>query len=158
MLTCILVPQEWFRGKVKAKLCETSSSHGGEYEAQNLLGCTAVFLAGHGNHLSTPLKYVETPPPRPRSKLSHLSSGQLSPPPVRPVVTPNHILAPSRFPQRPYKGTNSILSHSHTIPLSVFYFRPPTHLPLVRFLAYCHSFPIGQLRPLDSYTTSDLSR
>jgi hypothetical protein len=25
-------------------LCEISSSHGGEYEAQNLLGCTAVFL------------------------------------------------------------------------------------------------------------------
>jgi hypothetical protein len=23
---------------------EISSSHGGEYEAQNLLGCTAVFL------------------------------------------------------------------------------------------------------------------
>jgi hypothetical protein len=27
-------------------------------------------LAGHGNHLSIPLKYVQTP--RPRSKLSHL--------------------------------------------------------------------------------------
>jgi hypothetical protein len=25
--------------------CEISSSHGGEYEAQNLLGCTAVFIA-----------------------------------------------------------------------------------------------------------------
>jgi hypothetical protein len=25
-------------------MCEISSSHGGEYEAQNLLGCTAVFL------------------------------------------------------------------------------------------------------------------
>jgi hypothetical protein len=24
--------------------CEISSCHGGEYEAQNLLGCTAVFL------------------------------------------------------------------------------------------------------------------
>jgi hypothetical protein len=24
--------------------CEISSSHGGEYKAQNLLGCTAVFL------------------------------------------------------------------------------------------------------------------
>jgi hypothetical protein len=24
--------------------CEISSSHGGEFEAQNLLGCTAVFL------------------------------------------------------------------------------------------------------------------
>jgi hypothetical protein len=26
--------------------CEISSFHGGEYEAQNLLGCTAVFLNG----------------------------------------------------------------------------------------------------------------
>jgi hypothetical protein len=26
------------------QLCEISSSHGGQYEAQNLLGCTAVFL------------------------------------------------------------------------------------------------------------------
>jgi hypothetical protein len=25
-------------------LCEISSSHGGEYKAQNLLGCSAVFL------------------------------------------------------------------------------------------------------------------
>jgi hypothetical protein len=25
-------------------VCEISSSHSGEYEAQNLLGCTAVFL------------------------------------------------------------------------------------------------------------------
>jgi hypothetical protein len=25
-------------------LCEISSSRGGEYEAQNLLGCTAMFL------------------------------------------------------------------------------------------------------------------
>jgi hypothetical protein len=37
----------------------------------------------------------------------------------------------------------------------VFYFRPPTHLPLARVLAYRHSFPIGQLSPLDSYITSD---
>jgi hypothetical protein len=28
----------------KDGFCEISSSHGGEYEAQNLLGCTAVFL------------------------------------------------------------------------------------------------------------------
>jgi hypothetical protein len=26
------------------RLCEISSSHGGKYEAQNLLGCTAAFL------------------------------------------------------------------------------------------------------------------
>jgi hypothetical protein len=41
------------------------------------------------------------------------------------------------------------------MPVSLFYFVPPTHLPLDRFLAYCHSFPIGQLSPLDSYITSD---
>jgi hypothetical protein len=29
---------------VVSKVCEISSSHGDEYEAQNLLGCTAVFL------------------------------------------------------------------------------------------------------------------
>jgi hypothetical protein len=50
---------------------------------------------------------------------------------------------------------SSILSHSHTIPLSLFYFRPPIHLPLAQFLAYRHSFPIGQISPLDSYITSD---
>jgi hypothetical protein len=30
--------------KLLRYICEISSSHGGEYEAQNLLGCTAVFL------------------------------------------------------------------------------------------------------------------
>jgi hypothetical protein len=30
--------------KTFPRSCEISSSHGGEYEAQNLLGCTAVFL------------------------------------------------------------------------------------------------------------------
>jgi hypothetical protein len=79
----------------------------------------------------------------------------MSEPPVRPVVTPRShtdiILAPTEDLQ----GLNSILSHSHTIPLSRFYFGPPTHLPLARFLAYRHSFPIGQPSPLDSYITSD---
>jgi hypothetical protein len=70
---------------------------------------------GHGNHLFTPFKCLETL--RPRSKLSHLSSGQLSPP-LGPSLLPDHILAPSRLP-RPYKGLNSILFHSHTIPLSL---------------------------------------
>jgi hypothetical protein len=34
------------RGKSsqQCERCEISSSHGGEYEAKNLLGCTAVFL------------------------------------------------------------------------------------------------------------------
>jgi hypothetical protein len=31
---------------------------------------------------------------------------------------------------------------------------PPIHLPSTQFLAYRHSFPIGQLSPLDSYITS----
>jgi hypothetical protein len=31
---------------LKNLTCEISSSHGGEYEAQNVLGCTAVFLIG----------------------------------------------------------------------------------------------------------------
>jgi hypothetical protein len=138
-------------------------------------------LAGHGNHLSTPLKYVETPCPR--SKLSHLSvSGQLSCT-LGQSLLPDRTLASSQLPPRPYKGLNSILSHStlylslslllwtaipsaiglappsilshsYTIPLSVFYFGLPTHLPLARFLAYRHSFRIGQPSPLDSYITS----
>jgi predicted GIY-YIG superfamily endonuclease len=71
----------------------------------------------------------------PRSKLSHLSfSGQLSPPPLDPSFLLDHILAPSRLSPRPYKGLNSILSHSHTILLSLFYFGPPSHLALPRLL------------------------
>jgi hypothetical protein len=66
-------------------------------------------LAGHGNNLSTPLKYVET-----RSKLSHLSSGKLSPL-LGPSLLPDHTLASSRQPPRPYKGPNSILSLSSTL-------------------------------------------
>jgi hypothetical protein len=35
----------WNRCGIKLfKVCEISRSHGGEYEAQNLLGCSAVFL------------------------------------------------------------------------------------------------------------------
>jgi hypothetical protein len=102
-------------------------------------GRMASVLAGHGNHLSTPLKYVETPCPR--SKLSHLSfSGQLSPP-LGPSLLPNHILASSQLPPRPYKGPNSILSHSQTIPLSLLYFGPPSHLPLAWLLTF---YPISQ--------------
>jgi hypothetical protein len=101
------------------------------------------------------------------------------------VLLPDHILASSWQPPRPYKGLNSVLSHSHTIPLSLsstldrhpicpapdiypislscytslslVYFGPPTHLPLARFLAYRLSFPIGQPSPLDSYITAILS-
>jgi hypothetical protein len=40
----VAIPTEFLRTTSKQKLYEISSSHGGEYEAQNLLGCTAVFL------------------------------------------------------------------------------------------------------------------
>jgi hypothetical protein len=95
-------------------------------------------LAGHGNHLSTPIKYVETP--RPRSKLSHLSfSGQLSPLLGLPLL-PDHTLTSSRLPPRPYKGLNSILSHSH---YSLFYFGLPSYLPLawllISILSHSHT-------------------
>jgi hypothetical protein len=91
-------------------------------------------------------KYIETP--RPRSNLSQLSfSGQLRLP-LGPSLLPDHLLASSRFPPRPCKGPNSILSHTHTIPLSPFYYGPPTHLPLAHFLTYSYPFPIGQPSPL----------
>jgi hypothetical protein len=99
--------------------------------------------AGHGNHLSASSKYVETP--RSRSKLSQLAfSGQLRPL-LGPSILPDHLLASFRIPPRPCAGPNSILSHSHTIPLSLpsTMDRPPpvchwptsspivTHSPLV---------------------------
>jgi hypothetical protein len=60
------------------------------------------------------------------------------------------VLASSRLPPRPSKGPNSILSHSHTIPLALFYYGPPTHLSLAHFLTYRHPFTNGQPVPLDS--------
>jgi hypothetical protein len=43
--------RDLYRGITKVKLpCENSSFHGGEYEAQNLLGCTAVFLIEYPDH------------------------------------------------------------------------------------------------------------
>jgi hypothetical protein len=135
-------------------------------------------LAGHGNHLSTPLKYVETP--RPRSKLSHLSfSGQLSPPlgtcyflitfwhhpgsqwgPVRAEFCPvplSHYTSLSLLLWTAIQSAIGPAPDIYPISLShytsLFYFGPPTHLPLARFLAYHLSFPIGQPSPLDSYIT-----
>jgi hypothetical protein len=55
-------------------------------------------------------------------------------------------------------ATDINLPHSRAIPLSFFYFGPPTQLPLAWFLAYRPSFPIGQSSPLDSYITAVLSR
>jgi hypothetical protein len=63
-------------------------------------------LAGHGNHLSTPLKYVETP--RPRSSCFICPSQVNSAPPLDPSSLPDHILAPCWLPLRPLKGLNSI--------------------------------------------------
>jgi hypothetical protein len=45
--------------------CEISISHGGEYEAQNLLGCTALFLIGCFCNVSLhPIKNTEVHPRR----------------------------------------------------------------------------------------------
>jgi hypothetical protein len=87
--------------------------------------------AGHGNPLSTLSKYVETPCQG--SKLSQLPfSGQLGHPLGLALLTHN-LLASSQFPPRPCKGLISILSHSHTVPLSLFYcglpLPPICHLP-----------------------------
>jgi hypothetical protein len=76
---------------------------------------------------------------------------------IRPTLSTSFrfSLASSRLQTRPYKGPNFILSHSHTIPPSPFYFGPPTHVPLAQFLAHRHLFPIGHPSPLDSNITSD---
>jgi hypothetical protein len=79
-----------------------------------------------------------------RNKLSQLSFSGQPGPPLSLSVLPLCLLASSRLPPRPCKGPNSILSHSHTIPLSLSctYVRPPichwptsspiiTHFPLV---------------------------
>jgi hypothetical protein len=89
-------------------------------------------------------------------KLSQLSFSGQPRPPLGPLLLPDYLLASSRLPPRPCKGPYSILSHSHTISLSLFYLGPPTHLPLAHFLTYHHPFPIGQPIPLDSYITSYL--
>jgi hypothetical protein len=56
---------------------------------------------------------------------------------------------------RPGTGPNSIRSHSHSIPVSLFRFGQPTYLPLARFLDYRHLFPIFIPSRQDSYITSD---
>jgi hypothetical protein len=100
-------------------------------------------LADHGKHLSTPLKYIETP--RPRSKLSQLSSGQLRSP-LGPSLL-HYLWYHSRSHRGPVKGR--ILSYlTLTLYLSLLYCGPPTHLPLAHFLVHHHSFPIGQPSPL----------
>jgi hypothetical protein len=52
------------------KISEISSSHGGEYEAENLLGCTAVFLI---KCRPTFQRYVLLPSSG-RDKISEISS------------------------------------------------------------------------------------
>jgi hypothetical protein len=91
----------------------------------------ASIIRDEWNHLSTPLKYVETP--RPRSELFHLSfSGQLSPS-VRPVVSPQSHIGTIPAP-------TEALQRAEFYPISLYLClftldRPPTcHCP--------HSWPI----------------
>jgi hypothetical protein len=97
-------------------------------------GKMASVWAGHVNHLSTPLKYVETP--HPRSKVSLLSlSGQLRPSPTTYRQHP-------RSKRVPAKG-RFLSDLTLTLHLSLFYYGPPrtchwpatspivTHSPLV---------------------------
>jgi hypothetical protein len=140
-------------------------------------------LAGHGNYLSTPLKYVETPrlgvscficpsqdnsarPLDPSSLTitywhhpgSHWgpSKGRI----LSYLTTPHSLFTMHRHPICRWPGPWHYPSHSHAIglPLSFFYFGPPIQLPFARFLAYRLSFPIGQPSPVDSYITAILAR
>jgi hypothetical protein len=71
------------------------------------------FLAGHGNHLSTPLKHVETA--RPRSSCYICPSQDNSVPPPDPSSLPDHIDTIPGFQWDPSKGW--IASTWHTLPI-----------------------------------------
>jgi hypothetical protein len=90
-------------------------------------------LAGHGNPLSTPLKYVE--PPRPRSSCFISTSQDNLVLPLDPSSLPDHILAQSRLPPRPFKGLDSILSH-YTSLLFALDRHPTCHWPGHLTLSY----------------------
>jgi hypothetical protein len=106
----------------------------------------ASVWAGHGNHLSTPLKYVETPA-KGVSCPNCPAQNNLGPLLV-PSFLAHHSPASPQFPPSPYKGPISILSPSHTLPLSLSLSSTmePPRLPLARFLAYRHPSPIGQTK------------
>jgi hypothetical protein len=80
-------------------------------------------------------------------ELSQVSFSRQLRPPLGPSLLPERLVASSQFPSRPYKGPNSILSHSHTTPLSLLLWTAP-YLPLAHFLTYRHPSPIGEGSPL----------
>jgi hypothetical protein len=86
-------------------------------------------LASHGNHLSTPLKHVETA--RPRSSCFICPSQDNSSPPLDPSSLPDHIgTIPASIKallRAELHPLDIFLPHSHAIPLSFSYFEPPTH-------------------------------
>jgi hypothetical protein len=123
-------------------------------------------LAGHGNHLSTPLKYVETPPTQ------GVSCFISSAPPLDPSSLADHngtIPASTEALLRAeLHPLDIILPHSHAIPLSFLYFEPPTHchwlLPSLSSLTptgypdpgllyNCDPFTLGSLIPDDGGST-----
>jgi hypothetical protein len=57
-------------------------------------------------------------------------------PPLGLSLLAHHLLESSQFPPSPCKGPISILSHSHTIPLSLFYYGPsPSAIGLLPHLS-----------------------
>jgi hypothetical protein len=97
-------------------------------------GRMVSFLAGHGNHLSTPWKHVESPP--------HRSSWYICPSQDNSALRPTrghfreHIDTIPVFFTRPFQGLRYIhFTISPDIPLSLYYFHhPPTAIG--RFPAY----------------------
>jgi hypothetical protein len=78
--------------------------------------------------------------------LSHLSfSGKLSPP-LDPSYFPDHTLAPSRLPPRPYKGLNSILSHYTSLSLLLWIAIPSAIGPVPDSIpSHSHTIPLSLL-------------
>jgi hypothetical protein len=112
----------------------------------------ASVCASHGNPLSTPSKYAETP--HLRSKFSHLSFS--SGPPVRSVAPHPPLTSIIPVPTETLQRANFYpISLPHYTSLSLLLWTPP-HLPSARFLTYRHPFAIGQPKftwSADSYIT-----
>jgi hypothetical protein len=91
-------------------------------------GRMVSFLADHGNHLSIPLKYVETPCPR--SSCFICPSQDNSVPPLDPLSLPDHTDTIPGFQWGPSKGWITSTWHptslSRYTPLSLL-LAPPTH-------------------------------
>jgi hypothetical protein len=110
------------------------------------------FLAGHGNHLSTPWKHEESPPYR--------SSWNICPSQDNSALRLTHrhfppTLMPSRSSTRLFQGLSCIhFTSSVDIPLSLFYFH---HQPTAigPFPAYRLPPPLTTLS-LDTYKTTIL--